>query len=100
VIGGLAVPEIDPGGSRPALGQPHEPLVDVHPSVLATAERVLTPRQLNVYELRLRGFGYRRISYALGISTKTVEEHVMASERKMRRAGIRLGRLDDAFGAS
>jgi DNA-binding NarL/FixJ family response regulator len=99
VIGGLVVPEIGPGGSPPALGQPHEPLLDVHPAVIATAERVLTPRQLNVYELRLRGFGYRRISYALGLSTKTVEEHVMASERKMRRAGIRFGRLDDAIGA-
>jgi hypothetical protein len=77
----------------------HEPLFsgrdpELHPSVEATAREVLTDRQHHAYLLRLRGYGYRRISYALGISVKTAEQHVIAAERNMRRAMRR--RADEA----
>jgi DNA-binding CsgD family transcriptional regulator len=69
---------------------------ELHPSVEATARAVLTERQHHAYTLRVRGYGYRRIAYALGISVKTAEQHVMAAERNMRRAMRR--RADEASG--
>jgi DNA-directed RNA polymerase specialized sigma24 family protein len=59
---------------------------ELHPSVEATAREVLTERQRHAYTLHVRGYGYRRIARALGISVKTAEQRVMAAERNMRRA--------------
>lgn len=58
----------------------------VAPDLRALAERVLTPAQLEAYKLVARGYGRRRISVILGISTSAVRDRVNAAERKLVRA--------------
>ena len=58
-----------------------------------TAPVALTPREREVYELRVMGYGNADVARALGIGLKAVEKHVTEIHNKLgipagRRSGI------------
>lgn len=56
----------------------------VEPEIREVAERVCTPRQVEVLKLYAQGMGHRRVARALGVDTKTAREHLEAASRRIR----------------
>lgn len=54
--------------------------------LVAVAERVLTPRQLEIVKLYNSNYGIKRIARVLGITASTVKGHLAAAELKMLKA--------------
>ncbi len=53
------------------------------PATRATAEQLLTRKQLDILKLHLAGYGIRRISLALDISPSTVRSHLDRATQKL-----------------
>lgn len=53
------------------------------PTERAAAERVCTPKQLEVWRLRDRGLSLRSASLALGVSVSTVRGQLFEADRKI-----------------
>jgi hypothetical protein len=58
------------------------------------AERVLTAKQLEAWQLELRGLGVRKIAAQLGITKGAAADRLEAGYLKLRKAGVR----QDEFG--
>lgn len=54
------------------------------PEFRKLAERVCTPRQLDVLRLKSQGAGWQRIAQILGLSTATVREHFSRASLRIR----------------
>lgn len=53
------------------------------PHELAIANRVCTPRQLQVLDLRRRGLSHRQCAWYLDLNEATVRGHITAAERRI-----------------
>ena len=58
------------------------------------AERVLTTKQLEAWQLELRGLGVRKIAARLEITKGAASDRLEAAYLKLRKAGVR----QDEFG--
>jgi DNA-binding NarL/FixJ family response regulator len=56
----------------------------VDPEFRTLAERVCTPRQVDVLKLKSSGAGWQRIAQILGLSKATVREHFSAASLRIR----------------
>lgn len=53
------------------------------PHELAIAQKVCTPRQLEVLDLRRRGLSHRACAWNLDLSEATIRGHIHAAERRI-----------------
>jgi len=58
------------------------------------AERILTAKQLEAWQLELRGLGVRKVAAQLGITKGAASDRLEAAYLKLRKAGVR----QDEFG--
>lgn len=63
---------------------------DLPPEVREQVASVLTVKQLDVVRLSSSGMSVREIALALDCSRTTVREHLIAADRRLRRAELAL----------